>query len=120
VTGASLKAIWANTDFVINDNEAYGNLSYRGEASKINGDPQISFNIGGDGLDRYDDLVGGMNYLVGHELGHLTQWGNPSVFNEMVANDFSRALLNGAHLLYLENPNGGGYTEGGPMQFSAS
>lgn len=113
-----MKSIWAKTDFVINDNHvAYGNQSYRGEANMINGDPTISFNIG-NALDQFDDLAGGMNYLVAHELGHLTQWETSFVYDQVTANDIARALLNGAGLAYLANALGGGYTEGAPMQFS--
>jgi hypothetical protein len=119
VTGAELKEIWAKTDFVINDNDvAYRNDSYRGEANMVGDDPTVSFNIG-RGLDDYDNFVGGMNYLVAHELGHLTQWGTSFVYDQTTANDISRALLNGAGLPYLANP-GGGYTPNAPLQFSAS
>jgi hypothetical protein len=118
VTGARLKEIWAKTDFVIYDHEAFGNNSYRGEASMINGsDPQISFDIAGDGLVAYDKFPGGMNYLVGHELGHLTQWGTPLVYSEITANDISRALLNGYGLPYLHEATYG-YTSGAPMSFT--
>jgi hypothetical protein len=126
VSGAQLKEIWAKTDFQIYDYISFRNGSYRGEADMVNGtDPTISFNISGtadghNGLDRFNNFTGGVNYLVGHELGHLTQWFTPNFNNEVMANDFARALLNGAGLPYLSNPQGGGYTDGAPMQFSVS
>lgn len=126
VTGADLKAIWAKIDFVINENEPYGNLSYRGEANVFGQDTQnvsandyqISFNIHNQALDGYDHREGGMNYLVAHELGHLTQWWTPNFNNEQMANDIGRAILASAGLDYLGEPEGGGYSTQAPMQFT--
>jgi hypothetical protein len=131
VTGAELKVLWAKMDFVINDvghiygtvtdsqgNVFPGNQTDRGQANPNWGNPEISFNI--DLLDEYNDLDGGLNYLVAHELGHISQATTNYYSSEITANDIARALLNGAGLDYLENPNGGGYTPGAPMQFSAA
>lgn len=126
VTGADLKVIWAKTDFVINENEPYKNLSYRGEANVIGQDTQnvsgndyqISFNIHDRALDGYDHREGGVNYLVAHELGHLTQWWTHNFGNEQMANDIGRAILASDGLVYLRDPGGGGYSTEAPMQFT--
>ena len=115
VTGAELKAIWAKTDFVINDNHVTYSNGGQGEALMAFGQPTISFNVGY--LDQYDNLVGGMNYLVAHELGHLSQAGTSFYTDQLTANDIARALLNGAGLPYLANP-GYGYTSTAPLQFT--
>ncbi len=117
VTGAALKEIWAKTDFVINnDSFTYANRG-QGEAAMVNGEPRVSYNIGY--LDAYDNFIGGMNYLVTHEVGQLTQYGTGFYTDQLTANDISRAILNGAGLDYLSNP-GFGYTPAAPIQFSTS
>jgi hypothetical protein len=118
VTGAELKAIWAITDFVINDSPETGSNYANGgggEANMFWGNPTISFDI--EYLDGYADLPGGMNYVVAHELGHLSQAGTSHYTDQRVANDIARALLNGAGLAYLPNP-GFEYSPTAPMQFS--
>lgn len=107
VTGAELKQMWQNTDFTINEaGHVYANGTTRGEANYNNGNPQISINI--------DTLVGyaangpiGTNYVVLHELGHMTVAGrafltsaySDGVFtaqedhdNELLANDIARGI----------------------------
>ncbi len=102
ITGAALKALWAQTDFIINDNHVdYGNGG-QGQAAMINGQPTISFNIGE--LDRYDYWFGGMNYLVAHDFAHLTQWGTPFAYDQLTANDIAREILSASGLPYLSNP----------------
>lgn len=116
VTAADLKAIWAKTDFVINDNSFVYLNNGQGEADPNWGNPKVSFNIGY--LDQYDDFTGGMNYLVAHELGHLTQAGTSFYTDQRTANDISRALLNGAGLAYLNSPEPEyGYSWAAPTQF---
>ena len=102
VTGAELKAIWAKTDFVINDNNfTYANGG-QGEASMNFGEPTISFNIGY--VDAYNNYDGGMNYLVAHELGHLSQAGTSFYSDQRTATDKSPALLSGAGIEYMHEP----------------
>jgi hypothetical protein len=115
VTGRELKAIWAVTDFVINDNNFTYPNGGGGEANMSYGNPTVSFNIGY--LDSYDGFSGGMNYLVAHELGHLSQAGTSFYTDQLTANNIARALLNGGGLAYLANP-GYGYSATAPMQFS--
>lgn len=113
VTGRELKDLWAKTDFVINpDTVDYDNrpdvVQNRGAADYNGGDPIISQNIG--------NLVGyhahqeaGMNYLVGHELGHLTAANrfhdgtvaNANALYEQMAKDISRAIAHSAGLSVL-------------------
>lgn len=123
VSGAELKLLWQSTDFTINDNAIYENGSGRGEADYNHGDPMVSLNI--------DNLVGynvhgaeGMNYLVLHELGHMTSAGremNQLVYadgileegspewieNERIANDIAKAIGDHAGMPILDNPAGG-------------
>lgn len=114
VTGAELKAIWATTDFAITDNVNYGNGG-PGAAVMSYGQATIFFNI--QGLDGYDHLGGGTNYLVAHELGHLTQAGTSLYTDQRTANDIARAILNGADLPYYRTPDFG-YSPDAPTKFS--
>jgi hypothetical protein len=71
VTGAEVKEAWANTDFVVNDvGTAYQNGTTRGESNWNNGDPVVSMNI--DTIGGYNANAGGTDYLVLHEVAHLT------------------------------------------------
>lgn len=81
----------------------------------LNGDPRVSYNI--NYVDSNDDHLGGMNYLVTHEVGHFTQYGTGFYTDQLTANNISRAILSGAGLDYLLDP-GYGYTPTAPMQFS--
>lgn len=102
VTGAELKDLWAKTDFVVNDNNTlYPNGTARSEADYNNGNPVISINL--SLLGNYDALVGGMNYLVRHELAHMTNAGryendryysgqSTNELNERIANDIAWAI----------------------------
>lgn len=103
VTGAELKQIWQNTDFVINENENYANQSGRGEANAST--QTVSFNI--QTLVDYNANAAGTDYLALHELAHMTSAGvasNNSVWadgvltaaentaNETLANDIAKAI----------------------------
>jgi hypothetical protein len=107
VTGLDVKAAWANTDFVVNPaGTNYANNSHRGEADYNNGDPVVSVNI--DVINGYNDSAGGTDYLVLHEVAHLTddQRSNLSTVtndsdgytetdrtnHERMANDIARAV----------------------------
>ena len=113
ITGSELKALWAKTDFIVNENNhTYLNATSRGEANYNNGNPKVSFNI--DLMESYDIWgVNGMQFLSFHELGHITQAGRNSnlnidadhngvvseperLNNEHLANDTAAALLNRA------------------------
>lgn len=128
VTGAEVKAAWAKTDFVINPvGTNYANNSYRGEADYNGGDPVVRINI--DILDGYNNSVGGSDFLVLHEIAHLTadQRANLSsvsndgngyteaerVAHERMANDIARAVAvwNGGSVML--NP-GDGYSTSNP------
>lgn len=115
INGAALKALWADTDFIINDNVRYENNTRGGEAWMIDGEPTISFNI--QYLDAYDNSYGGMNYLIAHDFAHLTQWGMPNFYDQLTANDIAREILSSAGLPYLPNPDFG-YTGIAPFGFS--
>jgi hypothetical protein len=105
VTGAELKALWSKTDFTINpDNTYYGttNPQNRGAAIYNGGDPQVFVNLWV--LQGYDAQPGdsGLNYFVGHELGHLVNANrthngttpDAGARYEQMANDISRAIAN--------------------------
>jgi len=116
VTGAALKALWANTDFIITDNQTYQDgAGFLGEAAMIGNQPTISLNI--QALNQFNDFTGGLNWLIAHELGHLTQWGTPLVYDQRTANDIARALLSGAGLPYFATP-GFGYSPDAPTGFT--
>jgi hypothetical protein len=125
VTGAELKEIWKNTDFVINENGfKYANGTDRGEADYNGGNPVVSFNIAT--LAAYSQLEGGMTYLPLHELGHMTAAGraqNESYLagrstyeqNERLANDIARAIADNSGDKILGEPGGGGYSPTPPI-----
>lgn len=75
VTGAEVKAAWAKTDFVVNKtgyvyNAGTPQASTNSEARWNNGDPVVSINL--NMLNDYNLHDGGMDYLVLHEVAHLT------------------------------------------------
>ncbi|MDQ8756912.1 hypothetical protein RCO27_11810 [Sphingosinicella sp. LHD-64] len=118
ITGAELKEIWSKTDFAIYDvGHVYANGTTRGEASYNGGDPVVSYNI--DTLQQYNALAGGMNYLILHEVGHMTAAGRAlnavinadgqvtqteNDDNERLANDIARAIAANGGLSILVNP----------------
>jgi len=123
VTGAELKAIWAATDFVINEvGHTYANGTTLGEANYNGGDPVVSYNI--DTLVNYNAHNGGMEFLILHEIGHMTA--NSRAHNALInsdgtvtaaemddhqrlANDIARAIANQGGLTIMSNP-GSGYS----------
>lgn len=124
VTGAELKQIWSNTDFVINDNNfVYSNGTTRGEANDNNGNAVVSFNI--STLTGYDAVANGMDYLPLHELGHMTAAGKfenaaygsgaaSNNQNEQIANDIAYAIASYAGEGTVASP-GGGYSQVHPV-----
>ncbi len=125
VSGSELREMWSKTEFAIHDTgyNGYRNKSARGEADFNGGEPRIAFNI--DVVERYGHPLGGMNYLVLHEIGHMTSAGretNEQVYrdkvltaeenriNERLANDVARGIANHGRLDVLarddskENP----------------
>lgn len=120
VSGSELKSIWSMTDFVVNDNVTYGNGTTRSEADWNGGNPFIQMNLGQ--LVNYVNHPGGMNYLILHELGHMTSAGrdmNSSVWadgvytvdetnaNEQYANDIARGIANSVGAAIVDNPTYG-------------
>jgi hypothetical protein len=109
VTGAHLKELWAKTDFVINPKDSsYLNGTERGEAKYNGGDPVISANI--DLIADYGrHSQAGLNYLVLHEVGHLTSANrafdyvdaNPQHEVEQMANDIARAITHAGRISIL-------------------
>ncbi len=106
-TGAEIKVAWSKTDFTINENShVYANGGRYGEANWNNGNPEISYNIGA--LQGYDAFgVAGLNYLILHELSHMTEAQREALAeaysdgeyseaerhaHELEANDLARAL----------------------------
>jgi len=76
ITGAEVKRIWANTDYVINEKGTlYSNGTTRGEANLNGGNPVISFNI--DLLVNkaentgYALSPGGIEFVALHDFAHL-------------------------------------------------
>jgi hypothetical protein len=123
VTGAELKALWSKTDFTVNpDNTYYGttNPQNRGAAILNGGDPQVFVNMWVlQGYAAHPDNSG-LNYFVGHELGHLVnanQTHNGTISDaaaryEQMANDISRAIANLQGLAILpqtDAPEGDAY-----------
>lgn len=111
LTGAELKALWAKTDYAINEvGHVYSNSTQRGEANYNDGNPKVSFNI--DIVVSYDKWgPPGVQFLGFHELGHISQAGRNSnlnidanhdgsvseperLANERLANDTAAAILN--------------------------
>lgn len=113
VTGAELKADWLKTDFEINPaGTVYGvgtaSPQPRGAANYNGGDPLIQVNI---------DILGGyaasgdagLNFWVGHEVGHLTAANrnhdgtvvDANARYEQMANDISRAIAHSGGLPVL-------------------
>jgi hypothetical protein len=123
VTGAELKGLWANTDFVINpEGHIYANETDRGEANWNFGNAIIGQNI--DNIVNYWGSQGenAMNFLVLHELSHLTAantWANAnstSLNTEIMANDIARAI-GASDGLSTGDPTYG-YSTGSPMTFA--
>ena len=129
-TGAEVKAAWKMTDFVINpDSVSYDNQSGRSEASYNFGNQQVSINIGF--LQTYDNVAGGMSYLVGHELGHLVSASlayqhlmasdgiittRENEIMEGMSNTLAQALARFAHETPMADP-GYGYPSAGSGSF---
>ena len=130
ITGAELKELWAKTDFVINpEGHQYLNGTDRGEADRSTS--QISFNL--DKLVDYyraDDTPhtdnAGTNFLVLHELGHLTaanttfdeNANNPQTAVERMANDIARAIAHSAGLDFLSASETIDFSTLEPMTFT--
>lgn len=132
VTGAELKALWSKTDFTVNpDNTYYGttNPQNRGAAILNGGDPQVFVNMWvlTDYAAHPDNS--GLNYFVGHELGHLTQANqnhdgtapDAAMRYEQMANDISRAIANSAGISVLPSEGTSaptyGYSTPSALQF---
>lgn len=130
VTGRELKDVIARLDVEIYDGRSFGNNSHLnrdpvsnkivgGEADYNGGNPVIRLNIGG--LEGYNRLSGGVEYLFLHEVGHMTPAGlenlaaigsggmttAESVAHERMANDIARALATYVGLPTMANPGGG-------------
>ncbi|MBV7257178.1 hypothetical protein KCG44_10330 [Pacificimonas sp. WHA3] len=114
VTGAELKAAWANTDFTVNPAQynGYANRSGRGEADFNGGNPEISLNI--DVIQAYQAHQGGGNYLILHELGHFSE-NNNNYLSETEANDVARAIAATAGLSTYALAT---YSTGSPLTFT--
>ena len=125
VTGRELKEIWSKTDFVINDvGIEYDNGSRRGEAEFSNGNPVISFNI--DNVVNYNKhFESGTNYLVLHEVGHLTSANRAydmlvnisQSLVEQMANDIASAIAYESSLDILPASSEIMYSSGTPLVF---
>ncbi|WP_420607364.1 hypothetical protein [Novosphingopyxis sp.] len=127
LTGAQLKSAWANTDFQINEvGTSYQNGTTLGQADYNGGNPLVSYNI--DTVNGYNDSTGGTDYLVLHEISHLTSEQRTSYegyhsdgsytenerhAHEQMANDIARAVADYNHGTPLTNP-GDGYSAGHP------
>lgn len=137
VTGAELKSLWSKTEFFINpDNIFYGetNPQNRGAAMLNGGNPEVFVNISTFMGYAAHPNNSGLNYFVGHELGHLTQANqnhNGTVPDagaryEQMANDISRAIANLGGLAILpqtDAPQGVAYdrySTPNPLVFTAN
>lgn len=113
VTGAELKALWFKTDFEINAagfvyGQGTASPQTRGAANYNGGDPLIQANI--DILGGYAaSHDAGLNFWVGHEVGHLTAANrthdgtvaDAGTRFEQMANDISRAIAHSQGLAVL-------------------
>jgi hypothetical protein len=128
ITGKEYKEAWANTDFVVNPaGTNYANNSFRGEANYNNGNPIVSINI--NVINGYNDHAGGTDFLVGHEVAHLTSdqrshlssvtndadgyTESDRVAHERMANDIARAIAAYNNGTIMANP-GDGYSASNP------
>ncbi|MGO1073412.1 hypothetical protein [Lysobacter sp. CA199] len=128
VSGEELRDMWSKTQFTLHHTgyNEYRNKSARGEADYNGGDPQIGYNI--DNLTKYSRVPGGMNYLVLHEIGHMTVAGretNTDVHrddtltheenetNERLANDVARGIAHRGGLSILPATGPTAPTQGG-------
>ncbi|MBA4152607.1 MAG: hypothetical protein C0509_08600 [Acinetobacter sp.] len=123
VTGAEIKQLWAAADYVINEHGIqYSNGTSRGSADYNGGNPIVTFDIKiiSDYYQTYGDA--GLNFLLAHELSHVTTAGviqniianNVGLFdpNEQFANDLQHALLTTLGIDTISNPNPTGiYTD---------
>ena len=126
VTGAEVKAAWAKTDFVVNPaGTPYANGTTRGEAAYNGGNPVVSVNI--DTVNGYNNSAGGTDYLVLHEVAHLTSDQRSSytalsaggyteaerTSHERMANDIARGVVAYNNGTVMANP-GDGYSTSNP------
>lgn len=126
ITGAEVKKIWANTDYVINEKDTkYRNETTRGEANLNGGNPVISFNI--DLLVNkaentgYALSPGGIEFVALHDFAHLlgaaqaydivvTAGGltaAEAASREQMANTIAWAIGQATHETLLTNPEHG-------------
>lgn len=129
-TGAEIKDAWSKTDFTINENShVYANGGRNGEANWNNGNPEIAFNIGT--LQGYDAFgTAGLNYLILHELSHLTEVQRANLADaysdgayteaerhahELEANNLTRALGETLGLNVVNTPGDGYSTDPLPV-----
>jgi len=137
VTGLELQQLWRRTDFIINEaGTTYNNGTQRGQADYKGGNPIFSFNI--DLLSGYtigeggSPIPGAANFLVLHELGHVSTAGRASniamyddgtvspeedLLNERLANDIARAVAAAGGIPIIGDPVNG-YTDGPPLVFN--
>lgn len=132
VTGAELKALWLKMDFVINPDTVFYDGQNRGAAMYNGGDPIVYMNIT-NLVDYNAHGESGMNFLVGHELGHLTAANrfhdgtntDAGARYEQMANDISRAIAFSAGIDVLpqtnefENDAYERYSTANPLVFTA-
>lgn len=131
VTAAEIKSLWENTDFNINEigtkyrNGASGESAYDYTNNKLH----VSINI--DLLIKYQNTSipkeAASTYLILHELGHGTNVGLQSNeinhadgkesddehrINEIIANDFAKAMADLFVIPYLINASNGRDSQG--------
>lgn len=141
VTTNELRELWAKQEFKINETgTSYSNGSTDGEASFNSQTRTLTATYNIDKMVGYSNLTGGLEYLVLHELAHVTAAGlasNAAAYagdnimtstehknNEILANDIVRAIQNALGLSILPNAgngvdspptNGGGYSTPAPL-----
>jgi len=138
ISGVELKQLWSKIDFEINEKGTqYPNGLDTGQADYNNGNPYVSFNI--DTIKDYNAFEGGINFLVLHELAHMTNAGRDyyqNLFNsdgvytveefkqnERFANDIARAIANHGNMKILSENYAAdvhGYSAGDPKSFVIS
>lgn len=134
VSTTELKELWSKAQFRINEaGTSYQNGSTRGEAAFDPKTGELTATMNIDIISGYYSAgKGGIEYMLFHELGHVTKAGldsnadaykddgkmdaNEHHANELLANDIARAIQDALGLDTFPNPTRG-YTTPAPLPF---
>lgn len=121
ISSAELKELWSTTDFRITEGTTTPATANVGFNSAVGPDINIDLKW----LDRKDDIFGGVNYTVLHELGHTVDvsrklmtigWNNMTTIEQdeaqLLANDVAKFVADYAGLPIQQEEVVHGYTPG--------